>query len=95
MSCWMKREGVVADVLDVLQRAGVEVVDADHPMPLGEQVIAEVRAEEPAPPVTMQVVIVGRGYRRRGRRAAPGIDRDVEPAAAEGPARAVERGERG
>ena len=36
----------VADVLDVLQRAGVEVVDADHPVALGEQVIAQMGAEE-------------------------------------------------
>ena len=34
------------DVLDVLQRAGVEVVDADHPVALVEQVVAEVGAEE-------------------------------------------------
>ncbi len=39
-------EGRVADVLDVLQRAGLEVVDADHPVPLAEQVLAEVGAEE-------------------------------------------------
>jgi hypothetical protein len=34
------------DVLDVLERAGVEVVDADDTVPLGEQVIAEVGADE-------------------------------------------------
>jgi hypothetical protein len=33
-------------VLDVLERAGVEVVDADDTVPLGEQVIAEVGADE-------------------------------------------------
>ena len=37
----------VAQVLDVLQRARVEVVEADDPVALGEQVLAEVRAEEP------------------------------------------------
>ena len=42
----MKLKLVVADVLDVLQRAGVEVVDADHPVALAEQVVAHVRAEE-------------------------------------------------
>jgi hypothetical protein len=39
-------EGRVADVLDVLQRAGLEVVDADDPMALAKQVLAEVRAKE-------------------------------------------------
>jgi hypothetical protein len=37
---------LVRDVLDVLERAGVEVVDADDTVPLGEQVIAEVGADE-------------------------------------------------
>jgi hypothetical protein len=42
-----EREGaVVAAVLDVLQRAGLEVVEAEHAMSLAEQVLAEVRAEE-------------------------------------------------
>ena len=41
-----ERERVVALVGDVLQRPGLEVVDADDPMPLLEQVIAEVRPEE-------------------------------------------------
>jgi hypothetical protein len=39
-------EVVVADVLDVPQRARQQVVDADHPVALGEQVVAEVRAQE-------------------------------------------------
>ena len=42
-----KRKLVTLDVGDVLQRAGVEVVDADHPVPLGQQVVAEMRPEEP------------------------------------------------
>ncbi len=42
-----ERELVALDVGDVLQRARLEVVDADHAMPLGEQVVAEMRAEEP------------------------------------------------
>ena len=46
MSMWRNSKAVVADVLDVLQRAGLEVVDADHPVPLAEQVLAEVGAEE-------------------------------------------------
>ena len=45
---WLRKVNVgSSDVLDVLQRAGVEVVDADHPVALGQQVIAQVRAEEP------------------------------------------------
>ena len=40
-------EGVVADVLDVLQRPRLQVVDADHPMALAKQVLAQMGAEEP------------------------------------------------
>jgi hypothetical protein len=39
-------EVVRADVLDVPQRARLQVVDAHHPIALREQVVAEVRAEE-------------------------------------------------
>jgi hypothetical protein len=39
-------EGVVPDVLDVLEAARVEVVDADHAVVLPEQVLAEMGAEE-------------------------------------------------
>ncbi len=35
-------EGPVAKVLDVLERSGLEVVDADHPVVLRQQVVAEV-----------------------------------------------------
>jgi hypothetical protein len=42
--------GVRVDVLDVLQRSGVEVVDADHPVALGQQVVGHVRAQEPGAP---------------------------------------------
>ena len=42
-----ERERVVANVLDVPQRAGLEVVHADNAVTLLEQVIAKVRAEEP------------------------------------------------
>ena len=42
-----ERELVALDVRDVLERARLEVVDADHPMPLGQQVVAEMRPEEP------------------------------------------------
>ena len=38
-----------ADVLDVLKRAGVEVVDADHAIVACQQVIAEMGAEKPGP----------------------------------------------
>jgi hypothetical protein len=41
-----ERERLVADVLDVPQRAGLEVVDADHAVAALEQVVAQVRAEE-------------------------------------------------
>ena len=36
----------VEEVLEVLQPAGQQVVDADHLVPLGEGALAEVRAEE-------------------------------------------------
>jgi hypothetical protein len=36
----------VADVLDVGQRAGLEVVDADHAVPARQQLVAQMRAEE-------------------------------------------------
>jgi hypothetical protein len=42
-----KREPAVAYVLDVLERAGVEVIEADDPVALLEQVLTEVRTEEP------------------------------------------------
>jgi hypothetical protein len=38
---------LVPVVLHVLERPGLEVVHADHAVALVEQVIAEVRAEEP------------------------------------------------
>src|SRR4051812_40796258 len=39
-------EVLVADVVDVLERPGVQVVDADHPVSLAEQVLAQVRSEK-------------------------------------------------
>ena len=44
-----EEEVVAADVLEVLERRRLEVVDADNAVPLREQVIAEMRAEEPGP----------------------------------------------
>ena len=41
-----EREVVVADVLDVRERARLEVVHADHAVALLEQVLAEMRAEK-------------------------------------------------
>ncbi|HET8872221.1 MAG TPA: hypothetical protein VFM83_00915 [Gaiellaceae bacterium] len=41
-----EEEALVADVLDVLERARVEVVDAQDAMSLRQQVLAQVRAEE-------------------------------------------------
>jgi hypothetical protein len=43
-------EVVVADVLDVPERAGDEVVHADDAVAASEQVLAEVRAEEAGTP---------------------------------------------
>jgi hypothetical protein len=37
----------VADVLDVAQRTRLEVVHADHPVAAREQLVAEMRSEEP------------------------------------------------
>jgi hypothetical protein len=37
----------VADVLDVRQRARLEVVDADNAVPAREQLVAEVRSQKP------------------------------------------------
>jgi hypothetical protein len=45
-----EEEAVVADVLDVLERARVEVVDAQDAMSLLEQVLAQMRAEESGSP---------------------------------------------
>ena len=41
-----EKEVTVADVLDVLERTGDEVVDTDHAQTLRQQVLAEVRTEE-------------------------------------------------
>jgi len=38
----LEGEVLRGDVLDVLQRAGVQVVDADHPVALGQQLVTEV-----------------------------------------------------
>ena len=46
MSWFRKTKCVVPDVVDVLERPGVQVVDADHPVPLGEQVLAEMGPQE-------------------------------------------------
>ena len=43
----LEAEAPVADVVDVLERAGVEAVHADHPVAAREQEVAEVGAEEP------------------------------------------------
>jgi hypothetical protein len=45
-----EREVLVPDVLDVVERARVEVVDADDAIALVEQVLAQVRAEEARAP---------------------------------------------
>ena len=42
----LKPEGVVPKMFDVLQRPRIQVVEADHPMPLFEQVLAEMGPEE-------------------------------------------------
>jgi len=42
-----EREGVAADVRDVLERPRLEVVDADDAVALLQEVVAEVRSQEP------------------------------------------------
>jgi hypothetical protein len=42
----LEPEAGLADVTDVVERAGLEVVDADHAMAALEQEIADVRAEK-------------------------------------------------
>src|SRR6266545_3389274 len=39
-------EAAVANVLEILERRGLEVVDADHAVALLEEVVAQVRPEE-------------------------------------------------
>jgi len=39
-------EALTTEMLDVLQRTGIEVVDADHAEIARDQMVAEVRAEE-------------------------------------------------
>ena len=46
MSIVQVHELVGADVRDVGQRAGLEVVDADHAVAAAQQLVAEVRAEK-------------------------------------------------
>jgi hypothetical protein len=41
-----EREAVVTKVVDVLERRGLQVVEADHAVPALEQRLAEVGAEE-------------------------------------------------
>jgi hypothetical protein len=45
-----EEESLVTDVLDVLERARVEVVDAKDAMSLLEEVLAQVRAQESGSP---------------------------------------------
>ena len=44
-----EEEPGVAYVLDVLERAGVEVVNADHPLAALQQVVAQARAQKAGP----------------------------------------------
>src|SRR5213592_3034291 len=44
-----ERVVLAAEVLDVLERSRIEIVDADHPEIAGDQRIGEVGAEEPGP----------------------------------------------
>jgi hypothetical protein len=45
-----EHERVRAQVGDVHQRPGVEVVDADHAVPAGQQFFTQVRAQESCAP---------------------------------------------
>ena len=44
-----ERELGRADVLDVEEGAGLQVVDADHPVPASEELVTEVRPQETGP----------------------------------------------
>ena len=44
-----EREGVAAQVRDVVERARQQIVDADHPVADGDEVVAEMRPEESRP----------------------------------------------
>jgi hypothetical protein len=44
-----EREAVIADVLEIDERARLEVVYADHAVPLREQEVAEMGTEEAGP----------------------------------------------
>jgi len=45
-----EHEALVADVLDVLERAGVEVVDADDAVAVHEEAVTQVGTEETGAP---------------------------------------------
>jgi hypothetical protein len=59
-------EGVVAQMLDVLQRSRIEIVKAYDPLSLTEQMLAKVRPEKAGP---------SRHYRRR-HADSPWFDRE-------------------
>src|SRR5260221_2752444 len=65
-------ERIVTDVGDVLQRPGLEVVEADHPVPLAKQVLAEVGPEEAGAAGDYAGAHRDRCYRGRRRRGAWG-----------------------
>ena len=44
-----RNRGLSQQVVDVRRRAGEEVVDADDLVPLGQEPLAQVRADEPGP----------------------------------------------
>ena len=44
-----EHEAVAPEVLDVLERAGLEVVDADDPAAVGDEGVAEIPAKPPPP----------------------------------------------
>jgi hypothetical protein len=62
----LEPEVLAPDVLDVVERPRLEVVDADHPVPASEQVITEMRAEEAG------AARYQRGWHPLGRVHAPG-----------------------
>jgi len=63
-----ERRSVAAQVLDVLKRPRLEVVDADHPVAVGYEGVAQVRFEKAGSPGLRQRSACRSGCYRRSRR---------------------------
>src|SRR5436190_3143194 len=73
-----ERERLTAQVLHVLERACLEVVDADDPVPGGEEGVAQVRTEKACASCDDGGRHPGRCYRGPGK-AAPAFTKDLRP----------------